>query len=167
MHSTHPTPTFSLFFSLRSKDHQWAMEKGGGDCRAELRCSWPGLENAIISVNSGKMMTLHFQKFLDIPTTPGVWCTVRGCHWFVLNWICRLVLVNLICCEPERTLSMGFSRQEYWHGLPCPCQTWLKQFNTNTQRKLAQWGAIWVVQESSLSIPAAEPGPLGWPLTLI
>ena len=167
IHSTHPTPTFSLFSPLSSKAHQWAMEKGGDDCRAELRCSWLDLENAIISVNSGNMMTLRFQKFLDILTTPGVWCTVWGCHWFELNWIPRLVLVNLICWEPERSLSMGFSRQEYRHGLTCPYQTWLRWFNTHTQRELAQWGGIWLVQDSSLSILVAEPGPHGWPLTLI
>ena len=29
-------------------------------------------------------------------------------------------LCNPIDCNPPGPLSMGFSKQEYWHGLPCP-----------------------------------------------
>ena len=29
-------------------------------------------------------------------------------------------LCNLMDCSPPDSLSMGFSRQEYWSGLPCP-----------------------------------------------
>ena len=31
-----------------------------------------------------------------------------------------LTLYNLRDCSPPGSLSMGFSRQEYWSGLPCP-----------------------------------------------
>ena len=29
-------------------------------------------------------------------------------------------LCNPMNCSPQAPLSMGFSRQEYWSGLPCP-----------------------------------------------
>ena len=31
-----------------------------------------------------------------------------------------LTLCNPMDCSPQAPLSMGFSRQEYWNGLPCP-----------------------------------------------
>jgi len=31
-----------------------------------------------------------------------------------------LTLCNLWTVAPQASLSMGFSRQEYWSGLPCP-----------------------------------------------
>ena len=31
-----------------------------------------------------------------------------------------LTLCNLMDCSPQAPLSMGFSRQEYWSGVPCP-----------------------------------------------
>ena len=30
------------------------------------------------------------------------------------------ILFNPMVCRPQAPLSMGFSRQEYWNGLPCP-----------------------------------------------
>ena len=30
------------------------------------------------------------------------------------------ILCNPVDCSPPTSLSMGFSRQEYWSGLPCP-----------------------------------------------
>ena len=31
-----------------------------------------------------------------------------------------LTLCNPMDCSPQGSLSMGFSRKEYWSGLPCP-----------------------------------------------
>ena len=31
-----------------------------------------------------------------------------------------LTLCDPVDCSPQAPLSMGFSRQEYWSGLPCP-----------------------------------------------
>ena len=31
-----------------------------------------------------------------------------------------LTLCDLMNCSPQAPLSMEFSRQEYWRGLPCP-----------------------------------------------
>ena len=44
-----------------------------------------------------------------------------SCVWAVLSW-------SVVCCSlwppwtaaHQAPLSMGFSRQEYWRGLPCP-----------------------------------------------
>ena len=33
-----------------------------------------------------------------------------------------LTLCDPVDCSPQAPLSMGFSRQEYWSGLPCPPQ---------------------------------------------
>ena len=47
--------------------------------------------------------------------------------WYTLLWVCTLrcfsrvrVFVTLWTVAPQAPLSMGFSRQEYWNGLPCP-----------------------------------------------
>ena len=32
----------------------------------------------------------------------------------------KLTLLCLTLCDPMAPLSVGFSRQEYWNGLPCP-----------------------------------------------
>ena len=34
--------------------------------------------------------------------------------------VCSLRLCNPMDCSPQAALSMGFSRQEYWNGLPFP-----------------------------------------------
>ena len=52
----------------------------------------------------------------------------KGLNW--LKWVIYLVLLCLfaslvsksasLCTAAHRALSMGFSREEYWSGLPCP-----------------------------------------------
>ena len=39
-----------------------------------------------------------------------VWCVLRHVQFFVTTWT----------VAPHAPLSMGFSRQEYWSGLPFP-----------------------------------------------
>ena len=36
------------------------------------------------------------------------------------HFSCVLLFVTLWTVARQASLSMGFSRQEYWHGLPCP-----------------------------------------------
>ena len=41
----------------------------------------------------------------------------------VCLWVCAqsyLTLCNFMDCSPQAPLSVGFSRQEYWSGLPFP-----------------------------------------------
>ena len=50
----------------------------------------------------------------------------RVCHYFLVLCVCVCVCVQLLELCPtlwtiacQALLSMGFSRQEYWSGLPC------------------------------------------------
>ena len=49
-----------------------------------------------------------------------IWVLFESCA-YVLSHVSRVrlfaILWTLVCQAP---LSMGFSRQEYWSGLPCP-----------------------------------------------
>ena len=36
------------------------------------------------------------------------------------HFSCVRHCANPMDCSPQAPLSMGFSRQEYWSGLPCP-----------------------------------------------
>ena len=40
-------------------------------------------------------------------------------------------LCDLMKCSPPSSLSMGFSRQEYWSGLPCPSPGDLPNLGSN------------------------------------
>ena len=47
------------------------------------------------------------------------------CHTIDLCWLsilhmCSVAQSRLTLCDHQAPLSMGFSRQEYWSGLPCP-----------------------------------------------
>ena len=44
---------------------------------------------------------------------------VKTLHAYWSLQLC-LTLWDLVDCSPPGSLSMGFSRQEYWSGLPCP-----------------------------------------------
>ena len=56
------------------------------------------LETTQIPINNGKNSSC-------VRATSLQWCST---------------LCNPIDCSPPRCLSMGFSRQEYWSGQPCP-----------------------------------------------
>ena len=52
-------------------------------------------------------------------------CQIRNylviVHAYVLScFSCVLLLATLWAIDPQALLSLGFSRQEYWSGLPCP-----------------------------------------------
>ena len=46
------------------------------------------------------------------------------CHQFLTEIACMFCCIQLFCdpmdYSPPGSLSMGFSRQDYWSGLPCP-----------------------------------------------
>ena len=48
--------------------------------------------------------------------------TSPGDAWEVMCVCAKLLPSCLTLCDPmgQATLSMGFSTQEYWNGLPCP-----------------------------------------------
>ena len=48
-------------------------------------------------------------------------CSVRSTHAYMLSCSsCVWLFVTLWTVAHQTPLSMGFSRQEYWSGLPCP-----------------------------------------------
>ena len=59
-----------------------------------------------------KVVTLF--AFIHWRTLGGIWFITQGV--WVLSCFCNLV----DCVALQAPLSMGFSRQEYWSGLPCP-----------------------------------------------
>ena len=68
---------------------------------------------------------LHREEWLDTHVTPcssALW--LLGFHLTVLCWTWSLQSCPTLCDpmdgSPQAPLSMGFSSQEYWSGLPCP-----------------------------------------------
>ena len=45
-------------------------------------------------------------------------CIAHTC--MLSHFICVRLFVTLWTVAPQAPLSMGFSSQEYWSGLPCP-----------------------------------------------
>ena len=90
--------------------------------------------------------------------------TIYVIYIYIHRYTCMCILQLLqLCptfCNPLRTvarqapLSMGFSRQEYWSGLPCPPPGDLPTQGSNlslpTPLRLLQW--------LSGSLPLAPPG---------
>ena len=75
-----------------------------------------------------------------------------------LNTYCVCVLVDQLCltlCDPQAAVSMGFSMQEYWSGLPFPSpgdlSEWLKLNTNNTTKTLTTPNTEKNVEEQELS----------------
>ena len=79
--------------------------------------SFPNSVSGIIIVGVPKIVILLNTSSTSLPTHPSGWLihVMNGAH--VLNCFSRVWLWPVALQAP---LSMGFSRQEYWHGLPCP-----------------------------------------------
>ena len=65
------------------------------------------------SVNYKTHQNIHWQSVL------GLRAFTAGCVHTKLLQLCP-TLCNLMVCSPQAPLSVGFSRQEHWSGLPCP-----------------------------------------------
>ena len=65
----------------------------------------------------GKVRSLGWSSLHDIQRFTSLW----KCYAWVLSlFSCVWLFVTLWTVAPQTPLSMGFSRQEYWSGLPCP-----------------------------------------------
>ena len=61
------------------------------------------------------------RQFFYASTTNQIWCILKitcVCLLCCLNHVQLLVTLQTVTCQAP--LSMGFFRQEYWSGLPCP-----------------------------------------------
>ena len=69
---------------------------------------------------------------------------------------CSPVDCSLSDEQAESHLSMGFSRQEYWSGLPCPPQKgWLLTLQASAV-KLESWRPDWWVVGGELPLPVSS-----------
>ena len=94
--------------------------------QAALRLHWeptvPSNPSICIKANSGRdwgvILIKHFHTSewvkLLLPVPWGHGCVLG--HFFSHAWL----FVTLWAVAHQAPLSMGFSRQEYWSGLPCP-----------------------------------------------
>ena len=77
------------------------------------------------------------------------------CCCYLVAQSCLTLCDPIDCVAPQAPLSMGFSRQEYWHGSPFPSPTLpiiLKTYLTNT-KQISQGRPIeaeWLVQDHQL-----------------
>ena len=55
------------------------------------------------------------------------------------HFSCVLLFVTLWTAVHQACLSMGFSRQEYWSGLPCPPELFLTQSSNLRLLCLLHW----------------------------
>ena len=80
-------------------------------------------------------MHMNLSKLQEMVKERGAWCAavhgVAKCQTQLSNWTttmccvlsrfsCVRLFVNLWTTACQVPLSLGFSRQEYWSGLPCP-----------------------------------------------
>ena len=65
--------------------------------------------------------TYKQQKFISLLNNRNLFSCLSGGHVCVLSHFSRGQIFVTPCALAHQTpLSMGFSRQEYWSGLPCP-----------------------------------------------
>ena len=91
---------------------------------------------------SSHYMTLRERKTIDTEKGSVIarvwrgaegWTAEHGGVWGAIKILCDTIMMDVLClvaqscptlCDPMGSppapLSMGFSRQEYWSGLPCP-----------------------------------------------
>ena len=60
---------------------------------------------------------MSFEKIFELIA---LLCTVIIVHVPAQSPQSYLTLCDPMDCNPTAPLSLGFSRQEYWSGLPCP-----------------------------------------------
>ena len=73
------------------------------------------------SWHSGKETTCQCRRHRDVGSVPGPVRWSRKWHACVLSHFSHVQLfATLWTVTHQAPLSMGFSRQEYWSGLPCP-----------------------------------------------
>ena len=81
------------------------------------------------SETGGKCIALELPELCLHPRSFITIISLRSCHIYLFFWVlvCCLVaksypnsFVILMDCSLQAPLSMGFSGQEYWSGLPCP-----------------------------------------------
>ena len=67
------------------------------------------------------VLILTFSKCVFIFTEATIITWTTRVHAYVLSWFsCVQLFVTPWTVAQQAYLSMGFSRQEYWSGLPCP-----------------------------------------------
>ena len=90
------------------------------ECWSGLPCPLPG-DFPIPGIEPGSLMSPAWA--VGFFTTSATWKTIRG-HSVQFSSFQSLSRVRLfetlwtVACQAP--LSVGFSRQEYWSGLPCP-----------------------------------------------
>ena len=62
----------------------------------------------------------------------------------------------------QAPLSTGFSRQEYWSGLPCPPPRDLPHPGTEVSHTAGGFFSIWTTREAQLSLWATTTEPALW-----
>ena len=86
---------------------------------------------------------------------------LKGWDWYtcfaVVCWVTQswLALHSPMDCSPQAPLSMGFSRQEYWTGLPCPPPGDLPDAEIEPRTPALQVDSLHLSHKGS-------PGILGW-----
>ena len=104
---------FSVQMAQTSKDQQWPCETPEPHFKERSWISTSSIWN--FSSRSTEqiicLLWLGCKSHEDGLLYFAHWCTCVASHF----WLC-----NPMDCSPQAPLSMGFSRQEDWSGLPCP-----------------------------------------------
>ena len=62
-----------------------------------------------------------YRSIIDLQYNVNFRCKVIQFYtWWWFKLLSRVQLLRPMDCSPQAPLSMGFSRQEYWSGLPFP-----------------------------------------------
>ena len=84
------------------------------------------MEYTILFRDHGKSLNLNIvpvDSFI-LHYTPQFWvpylCVCVVCVWVLSRFSCVQLCAALWAVTHQAPLSMGFSKQEYWCGLPCP-----------------------------------------------
>ena len=121
MHLKHRPPKAPAFIFCISyyKFDKWSLQES--PCFPLLKPTFISLVGHVLHQKITQiwpLLTFLAPLFLARSDHPSPTCLCAVCCAKSLQ-LC-LTLLDPVDCSPQAPLSVGFSRQEYWSGLPCP-----------------------------------------------
>ena len=95
-----------------------------------------------------------------------VYIYIHSFSFFSITCVCSVIQLCLTLCDPawtvdlQASLSMEFSRQEYWNGLPFPVNGLLHGIFPTPEIKSASLASPSLAVRFFTTVPLGKPFPL-------